>query len=110
MWQLIDNTHGVRSGYLSILRDGVRVCDAFPFSAPHTKEHQQFVREQAHRIVDAMNKIDMKPSIISQLSDDPPAQIPDGYRAPMDDRSTIEMMADRDAAVQQQASTEKPRG
>ncbi len=60
MWQLIDNTkpHGP-AGYLSITKDGVRVCDAFPFSNPHTKEHQQFVREQAQRIVDTMNETDM---------------------------------------------------
>jgi len=59
MWQLHDNTYGKHGGYLSILRDGVRVCDAFPFSAPHTKEHEQFVREQTQRIVDTMNKKDM---------------------------------------------------
>lgn len=61
MWRLDDNTSGKRGGFLSILRDGVRVCDAFPFSAPHSSEHEKFVREQAQLIVDTMNKQEVEP-------------------------------------------------
>lgn len=35
-------------------------------------------------------------AVIRLLSDDPPAQLPDGYSAPLDPRTTVEMMADRD--------------
>jgi hypothetical protein len=51
-WELQDNT-GTSKGYLRILRDGARVADAFPFAA-HT--NPDFIREQAQRIVDAMNE------------------------------------------------------
>jgi hypothetical protein len=30
------------------------------------------------------------------LADEPPATFPEGYTAPLDDRTTLEMMADRD--------------
>jgi hypothetical protein len=36
-----------------------------------------------------------------RLSDDPPAQIPDGFKAPLDDRSTSEMMTDRDIEAEE---------
>lgn len=103
MWQLIDNT-GTSKGYLRIMRDGKRVADVFPYAVG---VDAQWTIEQAQHVVDTMNRNDMKPSIISQLSDDPPARIPDDYHAPLDDRSTLEMMADRDGTNQQQAGQEK---
>lgn len=36
------------------------------------------------------------PTIESDMANDPPAQIPDGFAAPLDGRTTAEMMADRD--------------
>ena len=56
MWQLVDNSDGERKGWLMILKDGVRVADAFPYAA---KADPQFVRLQAQRIVDGMNQLDM---------------------------------------------------
>lgn len=62
MWQLIDNTNGKNTGYLMIMKDGVRVADAFPYAA---KSDPAFVQEQARRIVEAMNKIDMgSPAVV----------------------------------------------
>lgn len=55
MWTLVDNTYGKRSGFLSILKDGLRVADLFPFAAA---ADEAWIREQAVRIVDQMNKID----------------------------------------------------
>ena len=55
MWTIQDNTKKT-GGYLCILRDGVRVADAFPFAA---KCDGTWVREQAYRIVEAMNDLDM---------------------------------------------------
>lgn len=37
----------------------------------------------------------------ARLSNEPPANIPENYRAPLDERTTAEMMADRDAALSQ---------
>ena len=56
MWQMVDNSDGERKGWLMIMKDGVRVADAFPYAA---KADPQFVRAQAQRIVDAMNQVDM---------------------------------------------------
>jgi hypothetical protein len=56
MWQLHDNTYGKKGGYLSILKDGVRVADVFPFAA---KADEAWVRQQAKRIVDQMNAVDL---------------------------------------------------
>lgn len=55
MWQVIDDT-GKGRGYLSIYKDGVRVADVFPFAK---NADEKFLREQAARIVDTMNGIDM---------------------------------------------------
>jgi hypothetical protein len=38
-----------------------------------------------------------EPGHYSKLADEPPATFPEGYSAPLDDRTTHEMMADRDA-------------
>lgn len=57
VWTLMDNTYGKKSGYLSILKDGVRVADVFPFAA---KAEEKWVREQAARIVETMNQADGK--------------------------------------------------
>lgn len=56
MWQLIDNSDGERKGWLTIMKDGIRVADAFPFAA---NADAAFVREQAQRIVETMNQNDM---------------------------------------------------
>ena len=53
MWTLVDNTYGKKGGFLSILKDGVRVSDVFPFAA---NADEAWVREQARAIVDQMNK------------------------------------------------------
>jgi hypothetical protein len=51
-YRIVDHTRGKRSGYLSLLLDGKRVCDFFPFAA-HTDE--AFVRQQAALIEKTMN-------------------------------------------------------
>jgi hypothetical protein len=51
-WTLEDET-GKGRGYLRIVRDGVRVVDAFPFAKD---ADERWVREQAARIVRAMNE------------------------------------------------------
>lgn len=56
MWQLIDNSDGKRKGWLMIMKDGVRIADAFPYRA---NIDASFIREQAQLIVDAMNERDM---------------------------------------------------
>lgn len=66
MWTIEDNTK-TGAGYISILRDGVRVCDAFPYSQPHTKERERFVREWAARIVHAMNEVESVPTVAKTL-------------------------------------------
>lgn len=55
MWKLQDGTKSGR-GYLSILKDGKRVADVFPFASG---TDGVWVREQAARIVDQMNVVDM---------------------------------------------------
>lgn len=57
MWQLIENTNENNFGYLRILKDGKRVADVFPYASD---SDGAFVREQAARIVEHMNSIDMK--------------------------------------------------
>lgn len=57
MWQLIDNSNGKSKGYLTIMKDGTRVADAFPYAGK--EPDPAWVKEQAQRIVDTMNKIDM---------------------------------------------------
>lgn len=56
MWQLVDNSDGERKGWLMIMKDGIRIADAFPYAA---KADPAFVREQAQRIVETMNQMDM---------------------------------------------------
>lgn len=57
MWQLHDYTKAkVPAGYLRITRDGKRVADVFPFASD---TDQDWVREQAARIVEQMNAADM---------------------------------------------------
>lgn len=55
MWQLEDNSSD-KKGYLRILKDGRRVADVFPFAA---ETDAAFVKKQAARIVDQMNRVDM---------------------------------------------------
>lgn len=57
MWTLVDNTYGKKGGFLSILKDGIRVADVFPFAA---KADEAWIREQAARIVEKMNELDEK--------------------------------------------------
>ncbi len=52
-YRLIDHTKSGK-GYLTLLCDGKRVCDFFPFS-PQTTEG--FVRKQAQLIMDTMNAV-----------------------------------------------------
>ncbi len=59
VWQLVDNSNKKTFGYLRILKDGKRVADIFPYGK---ESDEPFVREQAARIVEQMNKIDMTPS------------------------------------------------
>ena len=65
MWQLVDNSDGERKGWLTITKDGVRVADAFPYT--NKAPSPQWVREQAQRIVDAMNERDMVPTMAKTL-------------------------------------------
>lgn len=45
------------------------------------------------------SKATLSPSPTRELMDEPPAAIPEGHRAPLDDRSTVEMMAERDRVI-----------
>lgn len=60
MWQMLDHTNGKTGGYLRILRDGVRVADVFPYAQGADRA---WVIEQANRIVETMNGIDIVRSV-----------------------------------------------
>lgn len=53
MWTITDYTNEMSGGYLRIALDGRRVVDAFPYARDADPE---WVREQAQRIVDVMNR------------------------------------------------------
>jgi hypothetical protein len=62
-YRLVDYTP-TGKGYLSLLCDGKRVCDFFPFaerlvgqSAADQQSYETFVREQAQLITDTMNAV-----------------------------------------------------
>jgi hypothetical protein len=55
MWELKDYTKGKNTGYLQLERNGVRVCDAFPFAA---KADPEFVRSQMIKITECMNNFE----------------------------------------------------
>ena len=53
VWGLLDYTDNKMKGYLRVQRNGVRIADLFPY-APDADP--AFLREQAERIVEAMNR------------------------------------------------------
>lgn len=62
----------------------------------HYLDGQVDFKDQEHLVgITKAARVPREPGY-SKLADEPPAVLPEGYSAPLDDRSTLEMMADRD--------------
>jgi hypothetical protein len=68
MWTLVDNTNGEDGGYYRIFRNGVRVCDGFPYAR---NTDAKWVLAQLEKIVETMNKAESLQSSSGLTHHDP---------------------------------------